>query len=685
MLDKSEPNLGSPARKISAHHDFRPDINGLRALAVLSVLAFHAGYPFAPGGFAGVDIFFVISGFLISRIILSERVAGGFSLAMFYAKRAKRILPALLLMLLTTWTIGWFDFQPSSFRTFGGHMEASTYFSVNLWLYRQATKAGYFALNARFIPLLHLWSLSIEEQFYLIWPALLLILLKARRLLAPAIGAILLASAAFCLFKTNTDPTAAFYSLSTRAWELALGALLAQREVFAKSPLASPRAAEAGASLGILMMLGGIALIHEGDPWPGWRALIPTLGCALVIASPGSKIGRIVLGNRLAQFFGLISYPLYLWHWPLLSAAHLRLGDELSPALTAAILALSVLLAAFTWKFVEGKAAAAFSKTPWRVALSLIAGLILCGALGLATRMSNGFPQRFSPSVLAVFDYRDASTRDYAAKIRCATGGDEATGTLEEERLSVRRYFDENSCLKLNHPDRPTIVLVGDSHILHLLPTLDAAYADRANIVILAGGGCGPLIAETRWSSGLAGTTRCKAINEYTVAAILTLKPAAVVVGSYFAQFYHERIRLYPGFLDDFDANIAALRQAGFHAPIFVLGQAPTWSPAVPYLIGKEMSAGQNPREFTRDGLNPDSLAIDARFAAHPWGENTFYISQAKALCNDEGCRRLVGPQLPQDMIAFDYGHYTAKGASFAVQNILGPVLDRVLDAPAGK
>ena len=199
---------GHDKLKPIANHEFRPDINGLRALAVLSVLGFHAGMPGMPGGFVGVDIFFVISGYLISRIILSEREAGKFSLIGFYGKRVKRILPALLLVLAVTWIMGWFVLTPEQFRRLGGHMEASSYFSVNLWLYRQSgAEAGYFHPDARYFQLLHLWSLSIEEQFYLIWPALLLVLFRARRFIGIGIGCIFFASLIFCIVLTNTNST----------------------------------------------------------------------------------------------------------------------------------------------------------------------------------------------------------------------------------------------------------------------------------------------------------------------------------------------------------------------------------------------------------------------------------------------------------------------------------------------
>ena len=668
------------APKPAAHHDFRPDIIGLRALAVLSVLGYHAGFGWTSGGFAGVDIFFVISGFLISRIILSERAAGSFSLAGFYGKRVKRILPALLLVLFAGWIMGWFLLDPLQFRLYGGHMEASSYFSVNLWLFRQSGAPGaYFNPDARYVTLLHLWSLSIEEQFYLIWPALLLVLFRAKRFIAPAIGAIFLASLVFCIVLTHSAPTAAFYFLSTRAWELALGALLAWREVFARPKPASPLAAEARAGLGVLLMLTAICFFTGRTPWPGSMALVPTLGCALVISAPGARIGRILLGHRVAQFFGLISYPLYLWHWPLLSVSHAYYGDRLPVALTAALLGLAVLLAFLTWKFVERPVAAAYKRHPLRVVGPLLAGLALAGLLGAITRETHGFQQRFPANVAEVFGYRTEGNGNPQGKVRCGEGRITGIGTLAEERAIARSFWEGRGCLKIDNPDKPTILLVGDSHAMHFLAGLESVYADRANIVMLPVGGCAPLVAQTDWREGIAGTTRCQAFNEETIRDIVELKPAAVVVSSYFTQFYTSDIRPFPGFLKDFDANIEAIRKASVHTPIFIMGEVPTWTLGIPNLLGKELNSEKHLREFSSDHLNPESLQTDALFSAHRWGENVTYISQAKALCNDQGCRRIVGPRLPEDIIAMDYGHYTEAGSIWAVKNILAPTLDPIL------
>jgi peptidoglycan/LPS O-acetylase OafA/YrhL len=679
-VERLAPGFGASASKVVSHHEFRPDINGLRALAVLSVLGFHAGLTFLPGGFAGVDIFFVISGFLISRIILSEREAGAFSFADFYGKRVKRILPALLMVLAASWVMGFLWLTPADFRGLGGHMEASSYFSVNLWLYRNSLgPAAYFNPNARYMPLLHLWSLSIEEQFYLVWPALLLLLFKARRFIAPGIAAILLASLAFCIYQTNINSTAAFFFLSTRAWELALGALLAWREVFVDPPQSSPGASNFRVAAGLALMLAGVVGLSENMLWPGYLALIPTLGCALVIASPGAQIGGILLGNRFAQFFGRISYPLYLWHWPLLSFAHHRFGDHLPLWMAASLLALATLLAFLTWKFIESPIAATYKKRPLRVAAPLLAVLAVFGLIGSVTRQNNGFPQRFPAPVIATFNYFVVAAQDLQPRGKCSDTRPFGAGSLEEERRTIHAFYRNNSCLTPKNPDLPTVVLLGDSHALHLVGGMEKVYAGRANILLLGAGGCAPLIAQSDWRAGWAGTTRCQAINEEIVGDIVALKPAAIVVSAYFDEFYHSAVRPFPGFLKDFDANVAALRAEGVKAPVFVMGEVPTWSPGVPTLVGRAMLAGRGADEFSRDNINPGSLETDALFSAHAWGEGVVYLSQAKALCGERGCRRLIGPNAPEDMVAFDYGHYTPAASVYAVKTILASALDPAL------
>ncbi len=679
-LDKVLDTPDLIAARAAAKLDFRTDINGLRALAVIGVVAFHADRAWLPGGFVGVDIFFVISGFLISRIILAECAAGRFSLAMFYAKRAKRILPALLVVVSFVWMVGWWRTAPTQFRDIGGALLGNSYFTVNFWLMRLAGVGGYFGADSASKPLLHLWSLSIEEQFYLVWSVLLLTLFKLNeRLVLAIILAIFTASFVFCIVLTQSDPIAAFYLPWTRAWELALGALIAYREVFwlETLPYPSRRITNFGAGLGVALMLSAFLFMNETLPFPGWLAAIPTCGCALVIAHPGSLIGEVALGNRVAGFFGAISYPLYLWHWPLFAFAHIWPGVIPTTPVLVALAIAAVCLATLTFRLIELPAAAVFRRRPMTTALVLLSLLALTGVLGRLTYDAKGFPSRFPPLVARIFDY-DVNGAEGERLTRCFYQRDEARYSLEEERKRAARFFKDNHCAAVEDAQKPTILIVGDLHAAHLFAGLAEAYAGRANILTLSSVFCAPLVENVAMDEGVAGTPRCRAINDYVFREIAAIKPDVLIVGGYFAQYDHEANWRYPGYLDALVAGARRLHAEGARS-IIVAGQVPTWAPILPILVGRDVLDHGEAAEFSRIGVRPDSLETDRALAAKDWGEGVAYVSQAVKLCGAMGCRRLIGANLPEDLLAVDYGHYSLKGSVFAVRTILAPIIDREL------
>ncbi|MFY9969930.1 MAG: acyltransferase family protein [Roseiarcus sp.] len=657
--------------------DFRKDINGLRALAVLGVVAFHADRALVPGGFAGVDVFFVISGFLISRIILSECAAARFSLAMFYAKRARRILPALILVVSCVWIVGWFRAAPTQFRDIGGGLLGNSYFTVNFWLLRLAGVGGYFGADSTTKPLLHLWSLSIEEQFYIVWSVLLLAVFRIRRNLLPAvIAGIFLASLAACVILTPIDPIAAFYLPWTRAWELALGALIAYREVFLLEALPYPGrgVANIGAALGVALMLGAFFLMSEAQPFPGWRAMIPTAGCALVIAHPRSLVGDVALGNRVAGFFGVISYPLYLWHWPLFAFAHIWPGIIPTPPVMLGLAVVAVGLATLTYRLIEAPVAATFRRRPFAIALALTAMLAATGVVGRITYDAKGFPGRFPPLVARIFDF-DVNGAQGKRLMQCFYQRDDRAYSLEEERRRAARFFEDGRCGEKDDPAKPTILVVGDSHAAHLFAGLTQAFAGKANLLTLSSVFCAPLVEHVAMDEGVAGTPRCRAINDYVFEHIRAIRPDVLLVAGYFAQYDHEANWRYPGYLDDLVEGARRLHRDGVRS-IVVAGQVPTWAPILPILVGRDILERGEAAEFSRIGVRPDSLETDRALAAKDWGEGVAYISQAKTLCGAEGCRRVVGRNLPEDLLAVDYGHYSVNGSIFAVKTMLAPVIE---------
>ena len=268
-----------------------------------------------PGGFIGVDVFFVISGFLITRIILTRVDAGTFSFADFYARRVRRIFPALVVVLTATYLVGWFALLPDQFVLLGENIAAGVAFAANLFQLRQT---GYFAPAAADNPLLHLWSLGVEEQFYIFWPPVIL-LLSSTAIRSRWIAVIALVSFALSLSIFFGYQTVAFYSPLTRAWELLAGGLLAHVVLARKSDGWSEPFGLYLALLGLAAIVGPALLMDRNSTFPGLYALLPVFGAVLLIATPNSAVNKMLLSNRAMVWIGLISYPLYLWHWPVLS------------------------------------------------------------------------------------------------------------------------------------------------------------------------------------------------------------------------------------------------------------------------------------------------------------------------------------------------------------------------------
>ena len=382
---------------------YRPEIDGLRALAVVPVILFHAGIGACAGGYVGVDVFFVISGYLIASIIVEEMREGRFSFLTFFERRARRIIPALYAMLLVTIPLAWWFMLPDNLENFGQSLFATVAVSNNvlLWL-----SSGYWDLANEFKPLLHTWSLGVEEQFYFVFPLLLSLLIPRGTRLSVRIFAIiavvsLLAAQWFVMSK----PLMAFFLLPMRAWELLLGVLFAITRTRGKPhQLAGGSVASAACWIGLVLILAPVFLFDPKTPFPGVAALAPTLGTLLLImyASSGNLVGR-VLSNRVPVGIGLCSYSAYLWHQPLL--AFLRLLSPEPPTLGPVLLAIAAtaLLAFLSWRFVERP-----FRSRERFSRRTVFGMTIClgaviGGAGLAMDRGSGFPGRV-PSIGSALD-----------------------------------------------------------------------------------------------------------------------------------------------------------------------------------------------------------------------------------------------------------------------------------------
>lgn len=398
----SQTEMTTPTPHLS-HPKYRPDIDGLRAVAVLSVVAFHAFPAWMKGGFIGVDVFFVISGFLISTIIFENLDRGTFSFAEFYARRIKRIFPALIVVLSACLIFGWFSLLPEELNQLGKHILGGAGFVSNLVLW---SESGYFDNSAETKPLLHLWSLGIEEQFYIVWPFLVVAAWRRRLNIFYVTISLLIASFALNIWLIHTNPVATFYSPLTRFWELLCGSLLAlyavrkgntsilKSQVLTTKENLSFRLGQIITNIfvtpslisfvGLGLLIGGFYLINKNLEFPGYWALMPIFGSVLIIvAGPNAWLNRKILSTKIFVWFGLISFPLYLWHWPLLSFGRILYFD--TPPLKYRILAvlLSVLLAWLTMKFVERPLRFGLKKSSLKVFVlsSLLFSLAFLGAV----------------------------------------------------------------------------------------------------------------------------------------------------------------------------------------------------------------------------------------------------------------------------------------------------------------
>ncbi len=379
---------------------YRADVDGLRALAVLAVVAFHADVVFAGGGYIGVDVFFVISGFLIAGLLLDELSAGKIFLLDFYKRRVLRIFPALLAMLAATLAVGWMIFPPEDYRNLAASAFSAAVFVSNLYFLQDA---GYFSTAAEANPLLHTWSLAVEEQFYILFPPFLLAIRRlsprGRRAWTLALWA---ASFALGVALVPKDPKFAFYMLPTRAWELLTGALLAMSAAPAPKSLFEARAA---GLTGLALIAATIVGYRADTPFPGLAAAPPAFGAALAIwAGLSSKFPPLrALATPVATYVGRISYPLYLWHFPVIGfVRYLTLGTP-GPGALAAAVAGSAVLAACSYAWLEKPVRAGGRNASPRFVLSLGFGaMAVLAAFSLAIYAGRGFAFRFSGDLLAL-------------------------------------------------------------------------------------------------------------------------------------------------------------------------------------------------------------------------------------------------------------------------------------------
>ena len=500
-----------------SHPKYRPDIDGLRAVAVLAVVAFHAFPSWIKGGFVGVDVFFVISGYLISTIIFENLDKGTFSFSEFYSRRIRRIFPALLLVLIACFTFGWFALLADKYKQLGKHIAAGAGFISNFILWNEA---GYFDNTAETKPLLHLWSLGIEEQFYIVWPLLLWFAWKRKFNLLTITIVVAVATFILNLKGVKQDMVATFYSPQTRFWELLSGSLLAWFTLYKKDAFVnikskidawlsrivySENQENDGRTLsnvlsfvGLLLLLYGFWRINKELSFPGKWALVPVLGTVLIItAGSNSWVNRKILSNKIAVWFGLISFPLYLWHWPILSFVRIVGGEVPSRNLRIAIVVLSIVLSWLTYKLIERPLRFGnYGKVKVTVLVFL---MTIVGFVGYNTSERNGLLFRTIAKQAKDFEYKS----DINGYVAC---------NIEELKVN---NITLNYCL-LSDSQISNSAIIGDSHSedkFHGLVAMDK----KNNWMLIGNSSCPPVFGISVEGDQKGCEDKFKAILEYLV------------------------------------------------------------------------------------------------------------------------------------------------------------------------
>jgi peptidoglycan/LPS O-acetylase OafA/YrhL len=639
---------------------YRPDIDGLRALAVITVVIYHAFPIVAKGGFIGVDVFLVISGYLITGIIFKNLHEGNFSIVKFYQSRIRRIFPALLAVLTACFIFGWFFLLGNETKQLTKHISASSAFLMNIVLWMES---GYFDTNSKNKILLHLWSLGVEEQFYIFWPLMLWISAKLGFKTLKVCCVLAVISFGWSFHLVLHDQVAAYYSPLSRFWELSLGGILATIKAGKRNSDWSWPFPRYNAALGGGLILASSLIIDEHDTFPGPLALLPALGAMLVISSPSSSsFSRRVFGHPLAVALGKISYPLYLWHWPLLAALSIRYENVTAMDRLSAVL-FAILLAILTYWLIERPARfGRFANSSWKVSLASMT-VVFLGSLTLSRL--DAFPLA-PPNALEIGLTRAMSAEDQLRKA-------ENCFLYDKDTISAEQFISRR-CFNVQNSNRKTVFLLGDSHSASLGQGLRPTLIKQGfNFIQLSTGWCEPMSRE-------GAVPNCASIEALARDIISRTHPDLLVLDAHWMGAsrppYFKSEGKFQVFLSE---KIDQYRHLGAQN-VMIIGQIPTWKGILPNLLIKNyVRSRKEIPERTYDNINRDSLAIDSLMSAISFPANVRYLSLKDKMCNDQGCLTAVGPDWERDVIVWDYGHLTQSASRYVSERIVAPAIHNLL------
>lgn len=594
------------------------------------------------GGFVGVDVFFVISGFLITSIIIAEKETNSFTLASFYERRARRILPALFFVMLACLPFAWLWLVPLDLKNFSQGLVAVCSFASNILFWK---KTGYFEASAEQNPLLHTWSLAVEEQYYVLFPLFIILTWKlGRRWMVCLLAAIACASLALAQWGSLNAPTPTFFLLPTRGWEILIGALtafyLSQRATEASRASLS----QFGSLAGLGMIVYAVFCFDNETPFPSLYTLVPTVGAALIIvfATPQSWAGQL-LGSRLFVWIGTISYSAYLWHQPLFAFARNKSPTEPSPLLLSILAALALLLAYLSWKYVETpfRNRQRFGRKRIFTYSAVFSALFV--VLGLIGHFTGGFLNRLTPEQKGISNYAEYQIDELYRHHRCFLEGENT-------------YLDFSAeCSQIDGGKR-SLLIWGDSYAAALSPGLRALHG---NVVQYTASGCPPLI-----EADFIERSHCRELNRFVLRQIALKKPGDIYLQANWQMYKKEAVASHIG------TTIDAIKRISPASRITIVGGVPEWVPTLPTVALRNNVRLQGETYLPL----PSYAAVDRvddqlRLAAKIGGAR--FVSALQTFCKAEQCRAVVPYGGGSKLTAWDSGHLTEAGSMLLAKEVL--------------
>ncbi|MBC7405719.1 MAG: acyltransferase [Cytophaga sp.] len=657
--------------KSTAAHDakYRSDIDGLRAIAVCLVILYHAWPTLVPGGYVGVDIFFVISGYLITKIIFAEMEQGSFSISNFYARRIRRIFPALLVVVAFTFCVGWLYLPVKEFKSLGLNVFGSTAFLQNFVLLKEV---GYFDVAAAKKPLLHIWSLGIEEQYYILWPLVLWLVVRKNVNPLTAVVVLALLSFAFGAHVMHKNVDRAFYWPLARFWELMVGSGLAilvalQTTTHFYIPIKFrsqldraihhilfhddlPRRKyllqDLGASVWLLILIVCAFKFNNHTPWPEPYALLPVLAATGLLVCKNSWVNRKILSSKAMVFVGLISYPLYLWHFPLIAFAHNFFPDGISNGLMCLLVIAGVVLAWLTKILIEEPVR--FGRFRRSAITPLILGMLVCGGGGLYAFHTDGAPIRI-PAELRKFMLTGDETAKYWRRGTCLMLPEQGKEFFAKECEGEGR--------------RPLIMVWGDSYAASQYSGLEVLKQEFGfDVAEFTSSACAPLLG-----LNASGREFCKGNNDHVFQKIKTLRPDVLILHATWTQNTEQ-------FEDGFAKTALAIKELGLKR-VILLGPVPMWKE--PGLSANVVDYyWKNHREIIPEMTSYSLVNQELEKVVKGLADrNGFeYMSVREVMCQDQRCYARVGVD-GEYLTAFDSGHMTREGAVYLQRKLLPEIL----------